>query len=185
MPITRRFKPLERSILDYTAGTTRTMGQIFDHLSTNNRAYLVDAFDCLVREGWLIKVMQGDYAAPDVWTRRNMDLKPSYEWWWQIDGSEAYLMGLWEGEGHGDRLISKPITDEQTFRNELARLRDTKTSFGNGLRKPTIVAYTLGDELALIELFNERFGALRVDSDPRTLGSVGNEEGSRLRNCFD
>ncbi len=160
------------------------MGQIFDHLSTNNRAYLVDAFDKLAREGWLVKVMQGDYAAPDVWTRRNMDLKPSYEWCWQTDGSEAYLMGLWEGDGHGDRLITKPIPDEQTFRRELARLRDTKTSFGNGSRKPTIVAYTLGDELALIELFQEGFGALRVDSNSCNFGGVGNE-GSRLHDCFD
>ena len=64
-------------------------------------------------------------------------------------------MGLWEGDGHGDRLITKPLSDEQTFQKELARLRDTKTSFGNGLRKPTIVAYTLGDELALIECFKK------------------------------
>jgi len=39
------------------------------------------------------------------------------------------------------------------FRKELARLREMKTRFGNGLGKPTIVVCTLGDEVAMTELF--------------------------------
>ena len=145
------FHGLEKEIMEYLCEAKRTPGQVIDHLLLTEQPNMLSTLNRLVREGWIVPVRQMFWSGqiPE-WTWRNMDPKPSYVWrWdgWMIVGCHRL-----------DRQYIGPIWDMQSFVGELDKIRDAKTYVG-----PSVIQYTLGDEMAVIARYEERFG--KVDFD--------------------
>jgi len=141
----RPFHGLEQQIMEYLCEAKRTPGQVVDHLVTGQPGFL-ETLNRLIWEGWIVPVKRAFWsgAIPE-WTWRNMDEKPSYKW--------RLERRLIVGHHRFDRLYIGPIWDVYQFAEELARVRDNVTFWDN--RR---LCYTLGDEMAVIKLYEQRFG---------------------------
>ncbi|HEX3682230.1 MAG TPA: hypothetical protein VHU83_06775 [Bryobacteraceae bacterium] len=137
----RKFTALEGAMLDYidVRGGIR-LGQILDHFSDRNPAYVISTFQRLRREGWIV-----DYDIGHGTTNRNP--QPSHQWRWVADRS-PFIEPLDDPEtGHARPFCSfGPLTDVASLQRWLDHLQH-KTWF------------SAGDERVIVALYQERFGS--------------------------
>lgn len=152
----RKFTPLEAAILDYLTFeqdfTGRTLGQLIDHFPDRNPAYLLDIFYLLKKEGWVIEASQLKH----IYRKSDLSLTPSYEWRIDPPGWVNEIVG----EHPHDRLTLS-TNNERNFLKTLAQFRTYVTTFSSPDPKNRLrIPFTLGDERAIIALYEECVGPI-------------------------
>jgi hypothetical protein len=164
--LNQSFTQLEEEVRTFTTDSNRTMEQIIAHLRSHGHTFgLGDALDKLEWQGWLVFNKYGDRGAPTEYSWRNMDPQPSYRWAWEEDLDGRGGWGI-VGEHAQDRLITGTVAGPRSLITALIRLRHTITTITgtgpDGRAKSDKILFTLGDEQAVIALYEERFGAFNL-----------------------